>query len=105
MVYIKVNEDYKVDYVHCMPFDEVHGLGKSKDELLIDGFLVESIPEQPVEIIGKKHELCFTIEKGLYYDSVDRELTDQEKLDQLENQTAEYMVDLDFRISNIELGL
>lgn len=27
------------------------------------------------------------------------------RLEELENQTAEYMVELDFRISNIELGL
>lgn len=88
MVYIKVNESNKVDYIHCMPFDEVHGLGKAKDELLLDGFLVESIPEQPAEIIGKNHVLCFTIEKGVYYDCVDRELTDQEKIAQLETDVA-----------------
>lgn len=29
----------------------------------------------------------------------------EDRIIELENQTAEYMVDLDFRISNIELGL
>lgn len=29
----------------------------------------------------------------------------EQEISQLENQTAEYIVDLDFRLSNIELGL
>ncbi len=53
--------------------------------------------------------LHHTEQQGLYYVYVDvpktQEQIQAEKLDQLENQTAEYMVDLDFRLSNIELGL
>lgn len=29
----------------------------------------------------------------------------EEKIEQLENQTAEYFLDIDFRVCNIELGL
>lgn len=104
MIYIKTDSENRVNYTHYIPFDPIHGLGKTEAELLQDGHLVEIIPE-PTEIQGKIHVLKFTVDKGVYYEYIDREPTDREKIVAVENQTAEAMVDIDFRISNIELGL
>jgi len=72
------------------------------------GFLVEDIPE-PKQIEGKSSVMFYTPEQGFWFEYADIPKTPEqiqaEKIDLLENQTAEYMVDLDFRLSNIELGL
>jgi hypothetical protein len=42
---IKVtNTKFSVGYIHYLPFDEVHGLGKTVDELQATGLLVEQLP-------------------------------------------------------------
>lgn len=87
MIYIKTDEESKVNYTHYMPFDPIHGLGKTEEELLQDGYFVDAIPE-PTEIPGKTHMLKFTIEKNIFYEYVDREPTDQEKIAQLEADVA-----------------
>lgn len=87
MVFIKIDSENKVNYTHYMPFDPIHGLGKTEEELLQDGHFVNVIPE-PTEIPKKTHVLKFTIEKGVFYEYVDRELTDQEKIAQLEADVA-----------------
>lgn len=87
MIYIKTDEENKVNYTHYMPFDPIHGLGKTEEELLHDGYFVDAIPE-PIEIQGKTHVLKFTIEKSVFYEYIDRELTDQEKIAQLEADVA-----------------
>lgn len=50
--YIEVEGDV-VTYIHYMPFDEKNGLGKTEEELLTTGFLVEDVAE-PEFIDGKK---------------------------------------------------
>lgn len=40
-------EMFKIKGIHYKPFDDKHGFGKTKEELLKKGFLVESIPEKP----------------------------------------------------------
>lgn len=42
-----------ITYTHSCPFDPVNGMGKSRDELLKDGFLVEDFPE-PKLVEGKR---------------------------------------------------
>lgn len=107
MVFIQTEEN-KVEFCHYMPFHQGCGLGKTEEELLQIGYLVDSIPE-PKEIEGKFSTLFFTPEQGFWFEYADipkkPEQIQAEKVDLLENQTAEYMVDLDFRLSNIELGL
>jgi hypothetical protein len=91
-----------------MPFDDINGLGKTEEELLQIGYLVDEVPE-PEQIEGKSSMMFYTPERGFWFEYIDIPKTPEqlqaEKIDQLENQTAEYMVDLDFRLSNIELGL
>lgn len=45
MKFIQYNEELRVTFIHNMPFDEVNGLGKSEEELLKIGALVEDIPQ------------------------------------------------------------
>lgn len=100
---------YEVGYIHYMPFDKEHGLDMTREELEQEGILVDSVPE-PEHIDGKSAVLyCNPETKELWFEYADIPKTPEqiqaEKIDLLENQTAEAMVDLDFRLSNIELGL
>ncbi|URN84996.1 hypothetical protein [Acetobacterium wieringae] len=108
MLFIKTNSDNQVTFIHYKPFDEINGLKKTETELLKEGFLVESLPAVE-EVEGKNVIYFYTQTGGFSHEYFDVPKTKEqiyaEKLDQLENQTAEYMVDLDFRLSNIELGL
>nr|DAQ05031.1 MAG TPA: hypothetical protein [Caudoviricetes sp.] len=53
MVFIKTEND-KVTYMHYMPFDKIYGLGKTKAELLRDGYLVDAIPNYEGEVPDDK---------------------------------------------------
>ena len=70
MNYIEVNENGKVNFIHYLPFDEVEGLGKTEEELLETGFLLDEIPE-PEGIEGKNAIAYYTAEKGFWYEYVD----------------------------------
>ena len=69
MKFIMVDED-RVVFIHHMPFDPKDCLGKTEEELLEIGYLVESIPEAEAKE-GKIPKLHYTAEKGLYYEYVD----------------------------------
>ncbi len=59
MVYIQTTDD-KVTFTHYLPFDPVYGLGKTQEELLETGYLVEAVPEYAGEIPeGKLPELRY----------------------------------------------
>ena len=50
----------KVTFTHYLPFDPVYGLGKTEEELLETGYLVESVPEYAGEVpAGKAPELRY----------------------------------------------
>lgn len=109
MVYFEKNrETNAVEIIHYQPFDVTNGLGKTEAELLQTGFLIDAIP-QSEETPGKMGILYHTEQQGLYYVYVDVPKTPEqlqaEKIEQLESQTAEYFIDIDFRVCNIELGL
>ena len=60
MIYFKTGGNGAVVYQNYMPFDPKFGLGKTQEELLQTGYLVESIPEYSGEIPdGKRPELHF----------------------------------------------
>lgn len=59
MIYIQTKNEI-ITYTHYMPFDPKFGLGKTQEELLQTGYLVESIPEYSGEIPeGKMPELHY----------------------------------------------
>lgn len=108
MIFIKTNSDNQVTFIHYKPFDEINGLKKTETELSQEGFLVESLPDAE-QIEGKDVVYSYTKADGFTFAYIDILKTpDQiqaEKTELLENQTAEYFLDIDFRVSNIELGI
>lgn len=108
--FIKVtDENLIVNCVHHLPFDEVHGLHRTVEELNETGILVETLTNPNAGEYQSSILHVNPITKETWYEYIDipkpPEQIQADKLEQLENQTAEYMVDLDFRLSNIELGL
>lgn len=98
--------DNIVNMIHAMPFDPLVGLGKTEEQLLENGFLVEELPANLVSVgqVAILHINPITLE--MYYEYQDEPETALKKeLSDISVSTAEYMVDLDFRLSNIELGL
>lgn len=86
MIYIE-QKNGTVTLTHYMPFDKTFGLGKTEEELLQTGILVESIPT-PVEVTGKSPILRIDGNNNLFYDYVPRPLTSEEEIQQLkEKQT------------------
>lgn len=82
----------QVGFKHNMPFDEVHGLQKTKEELEQAGILVEYV-EAPKVIDGKESILCYdTKNNKLFYKYKDIQVAEdnsKEKIDKLENENVE----------------
>lgn len=88
MIYIRT-ENEKITFTHYMPFDPVYGMGKTREELLETGYLVEEIPEYSGEVPeGKLPELRYngTAFSWAMADKPKREATQAEKLAALEAQ-------------------
>ena len=79
MKFITFNENFEIQLIHNMPFDEVNGLGKTEEELLQMGALVDSIPVVEVpndkNIIYKYNQVDNTVT----YELVNRPLTLEEQ--------------------------
>jgi hypothetical protein len=103
-MFIKTDDNNLVTYCHRKPFDQKYGLGKAEDELLQTGFLVEEVPI-PEQIEGKSAKTFYTEANGFTFEYEDIQKTPEQIQEETNNSTAEYIVDLDFRLSNIELGL
>lgn len=67
MIYIQTDFNHKIIYIHHFPFDEKCGMGKTKEELLQSGFLVDEIPQRPSKD-GYTTISYYTKEKGFYYE-------------------------------------
>lgn len=48
MIFIRTDENQKVEFIHYKPFDEKLGLKKTKEQLLKEGYLIESDPSPEV---------------------------------------------------------
>jgi hypothetical protein len=84
MIYFECDSNGKVGLIHYLPFDEEQGLGKTEEELLQKGLLVDSIPEPPISALplGQRYELRYDAQTGTFsYSVVERQLTFVEKLD------------------------
>ncbi|PGT89225.1 hypothetical protein [Bacillus sp. AFS040349] len=92
MIFYKV-ENGELSYIHHMPFDETEGLGKTKEELLKEGFLVESLPTME-EQIGKMPILKVDSANQLYYEYIDRPLSPEEKITQLEAENSFFVLEM-----------
>ncbi len=101
MIYIEINKNNIVTTRHFYPFDKELGYGKTEEELLKTGFLVESIPEAE-RIEGKEPILKYDPNtKTLCYDYVENtDAVNKEKIDFLEKQVA----NLTFMIMQLQGG-
>lgn len=105
MIFIKFKEDNKtIEFIHHAPFDPTYGLDKTEEELKEEGLLVEGIPV-PEVLPGKRAELKYTAERGLYYEYVDADLTEsdlikkqQEALEQENKQLGQQVSDLEIQL-------
>lgn len=84
MIYIQISENNVIGFQHHKPFDEKFGLGKTQEELLQEGILVDSIPE-PEQIEGKVPILKYDGTK-LYYEYQDVPI---DEMTALKKQVAE----------------
>lgn len=84
-IYIETDENFRVTKIHRMPFDPVNGMGYSREELEKKGFFVNEIPE-PKNQIGKRSIAMYNPDtKSIYYEYVSVNLSDKERVEQLEN--------------------
>ncbi|MBY0596066.1 hypothetical protein [Bacillus bingmayongensis] len=83
MIFVRLTSDGDIESIHYMPFDERYGLGKTEEELRIEGILVEALPAKE-ELKGKEAVLKYDPVKGFYYEYVDIPLSpEQQELDEL----------------------
>ena len=79
MKFITFNENFEIQLIHNMPFDEINGLGKTEEELLQIGALVDSVPVVDVpndkNVIYKYNQSDNTVT----YELIDRPLTVEEQ--------------------------
>jgi len=71
-IYIKL-KDNNIEFINFQPFDERHGLGKTREELLLDGIFVDQLP-QP-ELFEGKISIIKYGDIGLYYEYIDEPIT------------------------------
>lgn len=84
-IYLKINTKNEVEMVHYMPFHEVHGLKKSKEELEQEGVFVETIQE-PEQIDGQAAIMKWDGER-IYYDYQEIPKSAEEtQMEQLQNK-------------------
>jgi hypothetical protein len=87
--FVQDERGLRVGFIHHMPFHESNGMGKSEQELLQIGALVDDIPD-PEQVDGKVPVLYYNPQSNsVYYEYVDRPLTEQERITQLEQAILE----------------
>lgn len=85
MIYVKLNDDNTISFIHYVPFDEEYGLNKTASELIAngEGLLVEELPiaqSCPDKIATLKYNGT-----ELYYDYVD-DKNPVSEIEQLQNE-------------------
>lgn len=74
-----------VTFIHHKPFDPVHGLGETRDELLKTGVFVEDFPA-PEQKQGQRATAYYNPEqKKVYYEYELAPLSSAERFDMLED--------------------
>lgn len=87
--FVQDERGLRVTFQHHKPFDAKDGLGKTEEELLQIGALVDEIPE-PEQIEGKEAVLYYNPETNtVYYEYIDREPTTEERIALLEQAILE----------------
>lgn len=81
MIYLQ-SDGTKINLIHYLPFHSIHGMKKTKEELELTGFFVESLPDRLVEVEQKAQVL---FDNPLRWEYVDVPLTQEQKLQALVN--------------------
>lgn len=69
VVYIQTDTRNKVVFIHNDPLDKQYGMGKSEQELLGSGYLVESLPTNANKD-GCYSTMYYEKDKGFYFEYV-----------------------------------
>lgn len=89
MIYIKTDELNKVTTIHYAPFDVKHGMGKTEEELLMDGYLIEAIPDATTTE-NMQAILYYSTEEGCWYEYIDKPKNLQDELKELAQLKLEF---------------
>lgn len=96
MIYIKSDLNNDVKFIHHKPFDEKHGLRKTKEELELDGFFVDALPAETIQE-GKVSILKGDYStKQVWYEYIVAPLTPEEEILELRLQLQSTQEVLDF---------
>lgn len=83
------DEIYRIGMIHYSPFHVDYGLGKSEEELLKTGYLVDDI-EAPNYKDGKRYELLFNKkENKIFYSYYEKKSMLEQRIEQLEQENAD----------------
>ena len=91
-IFIKYDKNNVVTYTHYKPFDSVYGLGKTEEELLKEGVLVDSYDE-PNHVEGKVVTTKYDKDNNnVYFEYIDtlqiNNTNDVEILKEIENKIS-----------------
>lgn len=91
--FIRVDKETKrVIAKYDLPFDPKYGLGKTRDELLKEGYLISDIPE-PTLVVGKEAIMYYNPNnETVYYEYEDIPLTDSQRIEMLEKAFNDFII-------------
>lgn len=92
--FIRIDKNNKgmITYIHSAPFDPVNGMGKSRDELLKEGYLIEDFPA-PKMVEGKRAIPYYDIYTNtVSYDYVLIPDSPENKINYIENALNEFFL-------------
>lgn len=102
MIFIKTDENGLAD-IYYKPFDDKDGLGKSREQLELEGILVDSIPE-PEHIEGKIPFLYGNqTTKELWYEYEELSPTTEDEIGELKQENISLkmaLIEQDIQTSN-----
>ena len=79
---------YRIGMIHYSPFHVDYGLGKSVEELLKTGYLVDDI-QSPNYKDGQRYELLFNKkENKIFYSYYEEKSTLEQRIEKLEQENA-----------------
>ena len=97
-VFIRYDENMMVTFMHFLPFDLTHGMGKTEDELLSEGALVAPFVEPEVDEGKQNIPKYDRANNTVVFEVIDLPLSKEEQLRQdvsnlkLENATQEEII-------------
>lgn len=100
-VYIRTDASSGVvTFVHRRPFDPVHGLGETRENLMKTGFFVSDFPE-PVTAVGRKAVAYYDHErKKVYYEYEPAAYLERTRITMLEDALNEALMAIGTIVTN-----